>query len=53
MQWVLQDAAASDQLCVSREPALLPGGAVVPTFIPPKFWSLPTALIIHPLGDFE
>lgn len=53
MQCVLNAAAASDQLCVNQEPARLPGGMVVPMFIPPELWSLPTSLIISPLGDFE
>lgn len=53
VQCVLNAAAASDQLCVNQEPARLPGGMVVPMFIPPELWSLPTSLIINPLGDFE
>lgn len=35
VQWVLNATAASDQLCVSREPALFSGGIVAPAFIPP------------------
>lgn len=40
MRWVLNAAAASDRLCVSQEPALFPGGMVVPMFIPPQFFWL-------------
>ena len=47
---MLDAAMALDALC-QPELALFPGGMVGPTFIPhPKFWSLPTALIIDLLG---
>lgn len=53
VQWIFNAAVASAQLCASQEPVLFPGGMVVPTSVPPEFWSLPSAFIINCLGDFE